>query len=61
MEKTCTPYRGTLTEGQQARILDLLWDYLPDVDGKDQVHTGEGTKTQTGLIATIEDIVKGAS
>jgi hypothetical protein len=61
MEKTCTPYRGTLTEWQQARLISFLWPYLRRVPGVDQVQTGEGTKTQTGLLATIEDITKGTS
>ena len=61
MKKTCTPYTGTLSKGQQERLIELLWPYLRRVPGKDHVHTGEGTKTQTGLLATLEDIVKGAS
>lgn len=57
MKKTCTPYTGSLSSGQQARVLALLWPYLKHVPGVDQVETGEGTKTQTGLLLTLEDII----
>lgn len=53
---TCTPYTGSFTPKQQENLLDLLWEYLPKVPGKDQVETGFGTKTKTGLLKSIEAI-----
>lgn len=53
---TCTPYEGGFTLKQQELLLDLLWACLPKVPGKDQVETGFGTKTKTGLLKTIEGI-----
>ena len=53
---TCTEYKGALSTKQVAALTDLLWDYLRPVKGKDQVYTGFGTKTLTGLLYTIENI-----
>ena len=60
MEITCTPYVGKLTQAQQTKLLDLLWDSLKHERGIDRVYTGRGTKTQTGLLACIEQIVLAA-
>lgn len=57
MKRTCTPYDGNLTVAQQQRLLVLLWSAMKPVPGVDQVETGEGTKTQTGLLVTIEAII----
>lgn len=60
MTKTCTDYQGKLTESQQEKLIELLWDYMKPRKGYDQVLTGFGSKTKTGLIATIENIILGA-
>ena len=57
MKITKTPYKGAFTEAQQAEILALLWDYMQQEPGFDRVQTGYGTKTQTGLLASLEGIV----
>jgi hypothetical protein len=50
----------SMTEKQQQEIIDLLWDYMRrDKGSKDRVHTGWGTKTKQGLIASISRIVTG--
>lgn len=48
-----------LSETQQDKLIHLLWDYLPERDGKFEAYrmTGRGMKTMTGLIAAIETIV----
>jgi len=56
-KKTCTPYEGALTTEQQVRIITFLWPYLKKVKGADQVETGGGSKTQTGLLKTLEAIL----
>ena len=46
-----------LTEQQKSDLLALLWDSMKrDPEHKDRVRTGWGTKTQQGLIASIERI-----
>lgn len=57
MTTTCTPYTGSLSPEQQARLLALLWSSLKKVSGVDRVETGEGTKTKTGLLRTLESIL----
>lgn len=53
-----TPYDGQLTPKQQAAYLALLWPYLKRDSGhKDRRQTGYGTKTQTGLLTSLESIV----
>jgi hypothetical protein len=61
MPVTCTPYQGKLSRDQQRKLIEFLWDQLPTVKGKDQRRTGYGTKTQTGLLATLETIILGQS
>ena len=57
MRQTNIPYTGRLTVDQQGELIELLWDSLRRVPGVDQVQTGWGTKTQTGLLACIERIM----
>jgi hypothetical protein len=39
-------------------LVDLLWDFLKrDTEHKDRRHTGFGTKTKIGLVASIERII----
>lgn len=46
-----------MTEEQKDELIALLWGYLRRVKGhKDRRWTGWGTKTQAGLIASIERI-----
>ena len=46
-----------LTKKQTADLLDLLWDYMKtDPEHSDRVRTGWGTKTQAGLVASVEHI-----
>jgi len=53
-----TPYTGTLTPWQQRELIELLWQSLKqDSEHKDRKQTGYGTKTQTGLLASIESIM----
>jgi len=47
-----------MNEKQKEKIKTLLWDYLKcDPEHKDRRITGWGTKTLTGLVASIERIV----
>lgn len=47
-----------MTDLQRSDLLALLWDYMKrDPEHKDRVRTGWGTKTQDGLVASIERIV----
>jgi hypothetical protein len=49
----------TLTEAQKAELIELLWSSLRrDSEHKDRKQTGWGTKTQAGLIACIERIMR---
>jgi hypothetical protein len=57
IKQTCTPYTGTWTLAQQHDILYLLWPYLKRRPGYDQVMTGYGAKTKTGLLNSLEAIV----
>lgn len=56
MRQTCTPYTGRFTKAQQESLLDFLFEKLPKVPGTDQVVTGYGTKTSTGVLKVIESI-----
>lgn len=58
MKQTNTPYEGTLTIQQQEDLLCLLWGSMKRESGYDRVHTGWGTKTQTGLLKCIESIIQ---
>ena len=54
-----TSYDGQLTPKQQAAYLALLWPYLKrDSAHKGRRQTGYGTKTQAGLLACLESIVR---
>lgn len=47
-----------MTERQKEELLELLWDCMRrSPDHPDRVVTGWGTKTQEGLIASIERIM----
>ena len=49
-----------MTADQKTQLLGLLWASMKrDPDHKDRVQTGWGTKTQDGLAACIERIMKG--
>ena len=48
-----------MTKNQTKQLLELLWENLKqDKEYKDRKHTSWGTKTQQGLIACIERIIK---
>lgn len=48
-----------MTDKQQAALLELLWESMKrDPEHKDRVRTGWGTKTQTGLLASIQSIME---
>lgn len=48
-----------MTETQKTELLTLLWDSMKrDPEHKDRVRTGWGTKTQTGLLACVERIMR---
>ena len=45
--------------GIKDKVVELLWDSLKkDPEHKDRRKTGYGTKTQDGLVASIEEITK---
>ena len=47
-----------LTEKQKQDLLELLWYYLQEPIDSDELRlTGNGAKTQAGLIASIESVL----
>ena len=48
-----------LTEKQKQDLLELLWYYLQRPIDSDELRlTGNGAKTQAGLIASIESVLE---